>query len=61
MIDADIPLPSSGQVTLTNRILMRITGPGTDKFLQGQFSQNLAEVIPGYSPRAAAATPKGRA
>ncbi len=61
MIDAEIPLPASGQVTLTNRILMRITGPGTDKFLQGQFSQNLDEVIPGYSPRAAAATPKGRA
>jgi folate-binding protein YgfZ len=61
MTDAQAPLPATGQVTLTNRILVRISGPGTDKFLQGQFSQHLDEVVTGYSPRAAAATPKGRA
>lgn len=61
MADADISLPESGQVTLADRLMVRIAGPGTDKFLQGQFSQHLDEVIAGYSPRAAAATPKGRA
>jgi folate-binding protein YgfZ len=61
MADADIPLPESGQVALTDRIIVRITGPGTDKFLQGQFSQHVDDVIASYSPRAAAATPKGRA
>lgn len=61
MTNAETPLPDSGQVTLTNRTLVRVSGPGTDKFLQGQFSQHLGEVIAGYSPRAAAATPKGRA
>lgn len=58
---ADFPLPESGWAVLDNRVVVRISGPGTDKFLQGQFSQNLDEVIPGRSPRAAAATPKGRA
>lgn len=61
MSNAETPLPDSGQVILTNRTLVRISGPGTDKFLQGQFSQHLDEVIAGHSPRAAAATPKGRA
>jgi folate-binding protein YgfZ len=60
MADADVSLPESGQVTLADRLIVRITGPGTDKFLQGQFSQHLDEVVAGYSPRAAAATPKGR-
>lgn len=58
---AAAPLPETGWSPLTGRILVRISGPGTDKFLQGQFSQHLDEVVPGYSPRAAAATPKGRA
>lgn len=55
------PLPQNGWAVLDDRVVARITGPGTDKFLQGQFSQNLTEVVPGFSPRAAAATPKGRA
>ena len=58
---AAVPLPESGWSPLSNRILVRISGPGTDRFLQGQFSQHLDEVVPGHSPRAAAATPKGRA
>lgn len=60
MTNAETPLPDSGQVILTNRVLVRVSGPGTDKFLQGQFSQHLDEVVIGHSPRAAAATPKGR-
>lgn len=58
---AESPLPESGHILLTNRILVRISGPGTDKFLQGQLSQNLDDVKTGNSPRAAGATPKGRA
>ncbi|MGO1461193.1 MAG: CAF17-like 4Fe-4S cluster assembly/insertion protein YgfZ [Marinobacter sp.] len=58
---AEHPPPASGRILLTNRVLVRISGPGTDKFLQGQLSQNLDDVKPGTSPRAAGATPKGRA
>ena len=58
---AEYPLPSDGWALLDDRVIVRISGPGTDKFLQGQFSQNLDEVTPDRSPRAAAATPKGRA
>ncbi len=58
---AEFPPPVSGRIKLTNRILVRISGPGTDTFLQGQLSQNLDDVKAGSSPRAAAATPKGRA
>ncbi|WP_228743578.1 YgfZ/GcvT domain-containing protein [Marinobacter sp. F4218] len=58
---AAAPLPEAGWSKLSNRMLVRVSGPGTDKFLQGQFSQHLDEVVAGYSPRAAAATPKGRA
>lgn len=46
---------------LTDRVMFRISGPKTDDFLQGQMSQNLTDVTPDYSPRAAASTPKGRA
>lgn len=58
---ADYPLPDSGWAVLDDRVVVRVSGPGTEKFLQGQFSQNLDEVTPARSPRAAAATPKGRA
>ncbi|SNC76158.1 hypothetical protein SAMN04487881_3276 [Marinobacter sp. es.048] len=58
---ADYPLPNNGWAVLDDQVVVRISGPGTDKFLQGQFSQNLDEVTPDRSPRAAAATPKGRA
>lgn len=58
---AECPPPAAGHIPLTNRVLVRISGPGTDKFLQGQLSQDLDDVKPGTSPRAAGATPKGRA
>lgn len=58
---AEHPSPASGRILLTNRVLVRIAGTGTDKFLQGQLSQNLEDVKAGASPRAAGATPKGRA
>ncbi|MGO1691412.1 MAG: CAF17-like 4Fe-4S cluster assembly/insertion protein YgfZ [Marinobacter sp.] len=58
---AECPAPASGRILLTNRVLVRIAGSGTDKFLQGQLSQNLDDVKAGTSPRAAGATPKGRA
>ena len=38
---AAAPLPETGWSPLAGRILVRISGPGTDKFLQGQFSQHL--------------------
>lgn len=60
-IVADFPLPGNGWAILNDRMIVRISGPGTDKFLQGQFSQNLSEVTSDRSPRAAASTPKGRA
>ncbi|MFC4258327.1 YgfZ/GcvT domain-containing protein [Marinobacter lacisalsi] len=53
--------PLSAVVRLSDRVLYRISGPGTDDFLQGQMSQNLPDVSPGFSPRAAASSPKGRA
>ncbi|WP_100640014.1 YgfZ/GcvT domain-containing protein [Marinobacter salexigens] len=58
---AESPPPKSGRILLTNRVLVRVSGPSTDKFLQGQLSQNLDDVKTGSSPRAAGATPKGRA
>lgn len=50
-----------GWANLTDRVLARISGPGADKFIQGQFSQNVDEVTSAQSLRAAASTPKGRA
>lgn len=58
---AEVPLPVSGRITLSDRTLVRVSGPGTDKFLQGQLSQNLDDVKAGASPRAAGTSPKGRA
>ena len=58
---AEYPLPDNGWADLDNRVVVCVSGPGTDKFLQGQFSQNLNEVIPEYSPRAAAALEPQRA
>lgn len=58
---ADSPTPESGWSGLTDRVMVRISGPGTHAFLQGQFSQHLDEVTSTHSPRASASTPKGRA
>ncbi|MCL7944305.1 folate-binding protein [Marinobacter sp. ATCH36] len=58
---ASHPLPDPARITITDRVIVRIAGPGTDKFLQGQFSQQIDDVTQRHSPRAAACTPKGRA
>ena len=57
---ASHPLPQPCCVSVSDRIIVRISGPGTDKFLQGQFSQQIEDVTQVHSPRAAACTPKGR-
>jgi len=51
----------AGYTQLTNRRVVRISGPGADKFVQGQFSQHVEEVTQTQSLRATACTPKGRA
>jgi len=53
--------PSAGYALLDHKIMVRITGSGTDKFVQGQFSQHVDEITASQSLRAAACTPKGRA
>lgn len=53
--------PQEGWANLKDRVLARISGPGTNKFVQGQFTQNVDEVTSSQSLRAAACTPKGRA
>jgi len=58
---ASLPLPDRGYARLSDRILVGVSGPGTDKFLQGQFSQHLEEVTGDRALRAAASSPKGRA
>ncbi|MDY6814723.1 MAG: folate-binding protein [Pseudomonadota bacterium] len=58
---ASLPLPDHGYARLSDRILVRVSGPGTDTFLQGQFSQHLDEVTGDRALRAAASNPKGRA
>lgn len=52
---------SSGYVLLAHKQMVRISGSGTDKFVQGQFSQHVDEITASQSLRAAACTPKGRA
>jgi len=59
--NARMPLPERGYARLTNRVLVRVSGPGADKFLQGQFSQHLDDVTSDRALRAAASNPKGRA
>lgn len=51
---------SAGYALLANRVVVRISGPGTDKFVQGQFTQHADEVTASQSLRAAACSPKGR-
>lgn len=55
------PLPDRLWIPLGQQVIARISGPGTDSFLQGQFSQDLKSVTSDNSPRAAACNPKGRA
>lgn len=58
---ASRPLPASAVVEVTDRLIVRVSGPGTHPFLHGQFSQSLEAVTDHSSPRAAACSPKGRA
>lgn len=58
---AQFPVPLTGWARLSDRTLVRVSGPGTDAFLQGQFTQHLPDVTRTHAPLAAAATPKGRA
>lgn len=58
---AHSPLPQSGYAHIYGQVVIRVTGPAADQFLNGQLSQSLDEVTSAYSPRAAACTPKGRA
>lgn len=58
---ASWPLPGAACIALTNQVIVRVAGTGTDKFLQGQFSQEIADATEQFSPRAAACSPKGRA
>ncbi|KXS54138.1 MAG: glycine cleavage T-protein (aminomethyl transferase) [Marinobacter sp. T13-3] len=62
----DITEPSlwenrGGYAPLEHKRMIRISGSGTDKFVQGQFSQHVDEITAHQSLRAAACTPKGRA
>ena len=59
-LEQSIPA-QAGYAPLPHKHVVRISGPGTDKFVQGQFSQNVEEVTSSQSLRAAACTPKGRA
>ena len=54
-------LDPTGYALLVDRVIVRISGPGTDKFVQGQFTQHVDEVTANQSLRAAACNPKGRA
>jgi folate-binding protein YgfZ len=58
---ATCPLPDAACIAVTDQVVVRVAGAGTDKFLQGQFSQEVADVTEQFSPRAAACSPKGRA
>ncbi|WP_320158963.1 folate-binding protein [Marinobacter litoralis] len=51
----------NGYALLNDRVMARISGPGTDKFVQGQFTQHVDEITQEQSLRAAACTHKGRA
>jgi len=50
-----------GYTVFEHKVMVRISGPGTDKFVQGQFSQHVDEITSQQSLRATANTPKGRA
>ena len=55
------PLPENNWAELNDRLMVTVSGAGTEKFLQGQFSQNVSEVTAGKSLHAAASNRKGRA
>ncbi|MCK0106040.1 folate-binding protein [Marinobacter sp. S0848L] len=59
--DSQQPTHTIGHALLSDRLMARISGPGTDKFVHGQFTQHVDEVTNEQSLRAAACTHKGRA
>lgn len=58
---AEQPLPENSWTELSDRLMVTVSGSGTEKFLQGQFSQNVSEVTVEKSLHAAASNRKGRA
>ncbi|MEH6356213.1 MAG: folate-binding protein, partial [Marinobacter sp.] len=58
---AEQPLPENSWTELNDRLMVTVSGAGTEKFLQGQFSQNVSEVTASKSLHAAASNRKGRA
>jgi len=54
-------MPENSWAELSDRLMMTVSGAGTEKFLQGQFSQNVSEVTADKSLHAAASNRKGRA
>jgi folate-binding protein YgfZ len=55
------PLPGNNWADLNDRLMVKVSGAGTEKFLQGQFSQNVSDVNADKSLHAAASNRKGRA
>jgi len=60
-VTAEQPLPENNWAELSERLMVKVSGAGTEKFLQGQFSQNVSEVTADKSLHAAASNRKGRA
>jgi folate-binding protein YgfZ len=58
---AEQALPENNWAELSDRLMLTVSGAGTEKFLQGQFSQNVSEITAGKSLHAAASNRKGRA
>jgi folate-binding protein YgfZ len=58
---AEQALPENNWAELSDRLMLTVSGAGTEKFLQGQFSQNVSEVTADKSLHAAASNRKGRA
>ncbi|MFT5988508.1 MAG: folate-binding Fe-S cluster repair protein YgfZ, partial [Pseudomonadales bacterium] len=57
---AEQALPENNWAELSDRLMLTVSGAGTEKFLQGQFSQNVSEVTADKSLHAAASNRKGR-
>lgn len=58
---ADAPLlPDCALCTLSRQGLIRVSGPDTREFLQGQFSNDVTQVTPEQSQLSSFCSPKGR-
>lgn len=56
-----LPESANYRVALNDQVVVRVTGATAEAFLQGQFSQEMAEVTETCAPRSAACTHQGRA